>query len=98
MGMFHTAQGRTSCPGRDRVQGGAWRRSTTRSVVLDTSGGWLKLSNELQSIGMHTDMEIGLIAAGGCCSIGVDQTLWPGSTVRPEDVVDQDGGFDWRSD
>ena len=74
MGMFRTAQGRTKLSGRDKVQGGAWRRSTTRSVVLDTSGGWLKLSNELQSIGMHTDMEIGLIAAASCCSIGAGQT------------------------
>ena len=74
MGMFHTAQGRTSCPRRDRAQGGAWRRSTTRSVVLDTSGGWLEPSNELQSTGMRPDVEIGLIAAGGCCSIGVSQT------------------------
>ena len=74
MGMFHTAQGRTSCPGRDRAQGGAWRRSTTRSVVLDTSGGWLEPSNELQSIGMRPDVEIGLIAVGGCCSIGASQT------------------------
>ena len=74
MGMFHTEQGRTSCPRRDRVQGGAWRRSTTRSVVLDTSSGWLEPSNELQSTGMRPDVEIRLIAAAGCCSIGADQT------------------------
>ena len=74
MSMFHTAQGCTSCPRRDMAQGGAWRRLTTRSVVLDTSGGWLEPSNELQSTGMRPNVEIGLIAAGGCCSIGVDQT------------------------
>ena len=68
--MFHTAQGRTSCPRRDRAQGGAWRRSTTRSVVLDTLTGWLEPSNELQSTVMRPDVEIGLIATGGCCSIG----------------------------
>ena len=70
MGMFHTTLGRTSCPGRVRAQSRAWRRSTTRSVVLDTSGGWFEPFNELQSTGMHPDVEIGLIAAGGCCSIG----------------------------
>lgn len=74
MGVFHTAQGRTSCSWRDRVQGGARRRSTTRSVVLDTSGGWLEPSNELQSTGMRPDVEIMLIAAGGRCSIGAGQT------------------------
>ena len=74
MDMFHTEQRRTSCPGRNRVQGGAWRRSTTRSVVLDTSGGWLEPSNELQSIWMRPDVEIGLIAAGVCRSIGTGQT------------------------
>ena len=68
--MFHTAQGCTSCPGRDRAQGGVWWRSTTRSVVLDTLTGWLEPSNELQLTVMHPDVEIGLIAAGGCCSIG----------------------------
>ena len=72
--MFQTAQGRTSCPGRDMAQGGAWRRSTTRSVVLDTSGRWLEPSNELQSTGMRLDVEIRLIAAGGCHSIGTGQT------------------------
>ena len=72
--MFHTAQGRTSCPRRDRAQGGAWRRSTTRLVVLDTSGWWLEPSIELQSTRMRPDVQIGLIAAGGCCSIGADQT------------------------
>ena len=70
MGMFHTAQCRTSYPGKDRAHGGAWRRSTTRLVVLDTSGRWLEPSNELQSTGMCPDMEIRLIAAAGCCSIG----------------------------
>ena len=60
--------------GRDKAQGGAWRRSTTRSVVLDTSGVWFEPSNKLQSTGMRPDVEIGLIAAGDCCSIGVDQT------------------------
>ena len=74
MGMFHTAQGRTSCPRRDRAQGGAWRRSTTRSVVLDTSGRWLEPSNELQSTRMCPDVEIGLIVAAGCFSTGADQT------------------------
>ena len=74
MGMFLTVQGRTSCPRRDMAQGGAWRRLTTRSVVLDTSGGWLEPSNELQSTGMRPDVEIGLIAAAGCCSIWADQT------------------------
>ena len=74
MGMFRTVQGRTKLSGMDRVQGGGWRRSTTRSVVLDTSGGWLEPSNELQSIEMYPDVEIGLIAAVGCCSIEADQT------------------------
>jgi hypothetical protein len=60
--------------GRDRAEGGVWRRSTTRSVVFDTSGGWLELSNELQSTGMRPDVKIGLIAVAGCCSIGADQT------------------------
>jgi hypothetical protein len=58
MGVFHTAQGRTSCPRRGMAQGGARRRSTTRSVVLDTSGGWLGPSNELQSTGIRPDVEI----------------------------------------
>jgi hypothetical protein len=58
MDVFHTAQGRTSCPRRDKAQGGAWRRSTTRSVVLDTSSGWLGPSNELQPIGMRPNVEI----------------------------------------
>ena len=74
MRIFHTAQGRTSCPRRDRAQGGAWRRSTTRSVVLDTSGGWLEPSNELLSTEMRPDVEIGLIAVGGCRSIRTGQT------------------------
>ena len=73
MGMFHTARSHR-LSGRDKAQGGAWMRSTTRSVVLDTSGGWLKPSNELQSTGMRPDVEIGLIAAVGCCSIWADQT------------------------
>jgi hypothetical protein len=55
------------------AQGGAWRRSTTRSVVLDTLDGWLEPSNELQSTGMHPNVEIRLIVAGGCCSIGAGQ-------------------------
>ena len=74
MGMFHTAQGRTSCLRRDRAQGGAWRQSMTRLVVLDTLGGWLEPSNELQSTGIRPDVKIGLIAVAGCCSIGADQT------------------------
>jgi len=65
-------------------------------VGLDTSGGWLKPSNELQSTGMRPDVEIMLIAADGCCSIGADRR--PGSTVWPEDVVDEYVGFDSRSD
>lgn len=74
MGMFHTVQGRTSCPRRGMGQGEAWRRSTNRSVMLNTSGRLLKLSNELQLIGIHQDVEIGLIAAYGCRSIKVGQT------------------------
>jgi hypothetical protein len=58
MGVFHTAQVRTSCPRRGRAQRGARWRSTTQSVVLDTSGGWLGPSNELQSTRIHPDMEI----------------------------------------
>ena len=75
MDMFHTAQRRTSCPGRNRAQGGAWRRSTTRTVVLDTLGGWLEPSSELQLIGIRSDVEIGLIAAADCCSIGADHVI-----------------------
>ena len=73
MGMFYNARGRTSCPLMDRAQGGAWRRSTTRSVVLDTSGRWLEPSNELPSTRMCPDVEIGLIVDAGCCSTGADQ-------------------------
>jgi hypothetical protein len=58
MGVFHTAQGRTSCPRMGRAQGGARRRSATRSVALYTSGGWLGPSNELQSTGIRSDVDI----------------------------------------
>jgi len=50
----------------------------------------------MQSTGMRPDVEIRLIAADGCCSIGADRR--PGSTVWPEDVVDEYVGFDSRSD
>jgi hypothetical protein len=63
MGVFHTAQGRTSYPRRGRAQGGARRRSTTRSVVLDTSGGGsdrpMSCNQQgLQSTGIRPDVEI----------------------------------------
>jgi hypothetical protein len=35
---------------------------------------WLEPSNRSQSIGIRPDVEIGLMATGGCCSIGVGQT------------------------
>jgi hypothetical protein len=50
------------------------------AAIDDSIGGvgnferWLKPSNGLQSIGICPDMEIGLMVAGGCYSIGVIQT------------------------
>jgi hypothetical protein len=41
---------------------------------LETSSGWLEPSNGLQSTRIHPDVEIGLMAVDGCCSIGVGQT------------------------
>jgi hypothetical protein len=35
---------------------------------------WLEPSNGLQSTGIHPDVEIGLMAVDGCCSMGVGQT------------------------
>jgi hypothetical protein len=50
------------------------------AAIDDSIGGvgnferWLKPSNGLQSTGIHPDVEIGLMVAGGCCSIEVVQT------------------------
>jgi hypothetical protein len=41
---------------------------------LETSSGWLEPSNGLQSTGIRPDVEIGLTAVDGCCSVGVGQT------------------------
>jgi len=62
------------CPEKDMAQGGAGPRLTTRSVELETSSRWLGPSNGLQSTGIVPDVEIELMAADGCCLIGVDQT------------------------
>jgi hypothetical protein len=59
--------------GAGRKVDGARRRSTTRSVVLDTSSGWLGPSSELQSTGIRPGVEQ-LTAAGGYFSIGVGHT------------------------
>jgi hypothetical protein len=74
MDMFHTAQGLHKCLRKDMVQGGAWRRSPTRSVELETSSRWIGPSNGLQSTVIHPDIEIELMTAGGGCSIGVGES------------------------
>jgi hypothetical protein len=45
MGVFHTTQGRTKLSAEERGARWSTRRSTTRSVVLDTSSGCLGPSN-----------------------------------------------------
>ena len=70
----HRARLARLCPEKDMAQGGACPRLTTRSVELETSSRWLRPSNRPQSTGIVQDVEIGLMAADGCCLIGVGQT------------------------